>query len=324
MWYSTYLYLSGLLSIAAYSIKDNQETIPNITFANCIVGNATYLHGETFKIDCKTQCICENGRHACSSLCPKENLPPPEDTAVCHSPRLVDVPGHCCKVWLCETPSADVNATCQNVSASPWTSCSESCGIGVSTRNVATAVGCKKLSPIRLCQNRRCQNNMNSTFIKNDFENIDHMNYNAIIPHKHRVRKGHECRNMQRIGPSRLRLGPCVSRKLYRPKICGHCQNNNKCCVPLVSTTIQVEMLCPLSTGDPFNFIETKYDLWDHNSIDPIDQELLQSRQIQIENRFIAVQWVLKCDCSLQGESCQENNVTNSDIKELLTRVHRT
>lgn len=173
-----------------------------------------------------------------------------------------------------------VNATCHNTSTSEWTACSESCGIGISTRQIEITAGCKKLSPIRLCQNRRCANNLNSDFEKSA------PSYNAIVTHQHRVRvcfyltcslisffwdktresalkqasvqivicpltnniilfilclqKGHECRNMQRIGPSRIRLGPCVSRKLYRPKICGHCQNNNKCCVPLVSTTIQV------------------------------------------------------------------------------------
>ncbi|XP_036336592.1 transcription factor mef2A-like [Rhagoletis pomonella] len=335
--------------------------------ANCTVGNTTYAHGQTFKLDCKTQCVCENGRHACSSLCPKEQLPAPEDTLSCRSPRLVEVPGHCCKMWLCENPTADVYATCHNASTSPWTPCSQPCGLGISTRFTSTNAGCRQLSNLRLCENRKCDqdnNNNNSKINKNyaipmeesqlaqkttaiqqkqaheqqqqqqkpqlishnaaaaaasnlvvsEPKDIkDSTNYNALFEHEeHRIRKGHECRNLQRLGPARIRLGACISRKLYRPKLCGLChQHSGKCCVPSVSTTIQVELLCPLNANDPISFAEQQQkpegqsplQLWDTVSLEPIDQEFLQSHQIQIENKFIAVEWILKCECN-KKENC--------------------
>ncbi|XP_055686986.1 CCN family member 2 isoform X2 [Lutzomyia longipalpis] len=280
--------VSLLSSSGALSINTDNEVELVRTNLDCMVGNATFLHGEIFKVNCKTQCVCQNGRHACSSLCPHENLTPPGSTLECRSPRLVEVPGYCCKIWLCELPHTDVNVTCGNSSTTAWTECSEECGVGISTRHVETTMGCQDLNDIRLCENRKC--------VKNNEEELHSMKTFPLNPYK--VRKGHGgCRKMQKMGPSRIRLGPCVSRRLYRPKICGLCQNSKMNCVPSLSTTIQVEFLCPLNSGDPISFIEAGYDLWDNSWLDPIDQELLHSRNIQMENKFIAVQWILKCSC---------------------------
>lgn len=174
---------------------------------------------------------------------------------------------------ICSFCNYVVNATCFNASTTPWSRCSENCGIGVSTRNVTTTPGCTELSNIRLCQNHRCgqiedhliADKSDMSYYSSSLNNMKH-----FLIKKHRIRvgigqaqivriicfvykltltktfhidvlqKGHECRSSQRKGPSRLRLGPCVSRKLYRPKVCGQCQSKNMCCVPLVSSTIQV------------------------------------------------------------------------------------
>ncbi|SPP84998.1 myb-like protein AA [Drosophila guanche] len=364
------------LSLGFKAIKLPRHPNP----ANCSVGNTTFAHGVTFKLDCKTQCVCENGRHACSTLCPNEQLPAPEDTISCRSPRLVEVPGHCCKMWLCENPTADVYATCHNSTTSGnWTACSRSCGLGTATRQTSTPhAGCHQLSNLRLCENRRCDvgdgdhnqadNRRRSSSSSSSSRHSltrrrKHHVEEGHAPHTHhhhhnreqqepahRIRKGHECRSIQRLGPARIRLGECVSRKLYRPKLCGRCHRGLKCCAPSVSTTIQVELLCPLNAVDPINYVQQRVlarqwqqqqdddddgdseddyeyeqehseqpkeqlqsaQLWDTVALEPIDQEFLQSHQKQIDNKFIAVEWILKCECSKNHCNGDSGNISSN------------
>lgn len=266
-----------------------------------------------------------------------------------------------------------VSLTCHNITSSPWTECTESCGIGLSTRATHTSPGCQKLSSLRLCQNRQCAIQQLSTSGTDAAAARSHahgdgdgdggvvgsewrFNPNAVLDaHKVRVSvlgaKANVqqlqqtwsafCRRVTSVGTcsvcrppafvwGRACRGSCTGRKcaasarVATNAVCLRCRQRFRyVCAGTLSTAInstlvydyddddanaticrkrfmrsQVEMLCPLNAGDPLEFIEPTADLWDTTTIDPIDQELMQSHRIPLENRFIDVQWVLKCECT--------------------------
>lgn len=125
------------------------------------------------------------------------------------------------------------------------------------------------------------------------------------------------------------------------------------CYIPLsisftlpISLSLQVEMLCPLNAVDPINFVQRHTqqqqqqheaaaagggaagggaaarraaagELWDTVALEPIDQEFLQSHQIQIENKFIAVEWILKCECSKNVSTAGGGRGSEEGVGEL-------
>ncbi|XP_071443317.1 uncharacterized protein [Hetaerina americana] len=221
----------------------------------CTVQNRTYENGETFLLDCRTQCSCQNGTYACASLCPQESISP-RGTSCLH-PRLVEVQGQCCREWMCDSATAQRPPPPCNARFTEWSDCSSTCGLGLSTR-VISKENNSQIEPlsssegdcgapggveVRLCQEKPC--------------NADDSALLPLMPQAHplkarhhHIRKGHECKATQRpSGPVRLRVGPCRSRKRFRPRSCGNCPG--ACCRPVLTHTIRVLFACATRRGHP-------------------------------------------------------------------------
>ncbi|KAJ8924988.1 hypothetical protein NQ315_001153 [Exocentrus adspersus] len=267
----------------------------------CVVYNKTYEHGETFTLDCRTQCACQNGTYGCSSLCPQEHISP---RGSCQHPRLVEVPGQCCREWMCDSQTAEQPPSCQPA-FSRWSTCSSDCGSGLSNRRSNLNARCQPDTETRICQTRRCL----------DTAQIDYRQKH------HHLRRGHECKATHRLSSAVfLRFGPCRSRKRFRPKYCGVCPIPGVSCQPTLSTTVKVEFFCEgsLSTEHASEllpeYLEPGADLWADDLVVGPEEDSVESKLMTV-----LVQWVLKCRCAADPSA-----PTSSTGEVVLHRVHRT
>ncbi|XP_058524344.1 CCN family member 4 isoform X2 [Ochotona princeps] len=216
-------------------------TAREVVGVGCVLDGVRYNNGESFQPNCKYNCTCIDGTVGCTPQCLGARPP----RLWCHRPRRVNVPGSCCEQWVCEddvrkprkaTPrdtaalvvAGDVEPWHSNCIAytSPWSPCSTSCGLGISTRISNANARCWPKQESRLCNLRPCD--------------VD------IRPH---IKAGKKCLAVyQPEAPTNFTLAGCVSTRSYQPKYCGVC-TDGRCCIPYKSKTIDVSFQCPSGPG---------------------------------------------------------------------------
>ncbi|XP_010970971.1 WNT1-inducible-signaling pathway protein 1 isoform X2 [Camelus ferus] len=131
-------------------------------------------------------------------------------------------------VGVCALAAGEVEPWHRNCISytSPWSPCSTSCGLGVSTRISNVNARCWPEQESRLCNLRPCD--------------VD------LQPH---IKEGKKCLAVyQPEAPVNFTLAGCVSARSYRPKYCGVC-TDSRCCIPYKSKTIDISFQCPDGPG---------------------------------------------------------------------------
>ncbi|XP_038863912.1 CCN family member 2-like isoform X1 [Salvelinus namaycush] len=209
----------------------------------CEMNGVSYLDGQVFQPSCATQCRCLGGGVTCVPLCPEDiRLPSPD----CPHPQRVQLPGKCCKEWVCENtdntilqdaitasrsdrlwpgmsgPQQNPAFNCIDQSTE-WSVCSRTCDAGVSTRVSNKNPACRLEMQSRLCKVWPCQ---------------------ALQPRRSPM-SGRRCEPSYRsVVPVRLVHQGCYSTRVYRPRYCGQC-TDARCCTPYRTSTATVAFRCP-------------------------------------------------------------------------------
>ncbi|XP_077986766.1 CCN family member 1-like [Glandiceps talaboti] len=197
-----------------------------VVVADCHVNGVHLKNGDTFQRSCREECTCMNDAYACTSTCPHEAVKP--TSLKCAYLELVQMPGQCCKEWMCLRPETDESKIFYDckVPDTTWTDCTATCGVGISSRTIKKGSNCKLSTELKLCQLRPCPGNI-------DF--LD--NYDQLFSEKN-------CQaTVKPTAPVHIRYVGCVSRNIYTLNYCGLCKG--KCCKPSSYRDIRIYLQCP-------------------------------------------------------------------------------
>ncbi|XP_037074806.1 CCN family member 3-like [Pollicipes pollicipes] len=196
-------------------------------FSSCLVNGTSFHDGQTFLLDCRTQCTCQDGSYACTSLCPHEMIRP---SRRCKNPTLAEVKGECCRQWMCADEAPVTAPPCEPLT-SDWSPCSATCGGGVSTRISNKNTDCTLVKETRLCQIRECPLPDDTSWSQPLYR---------MMQQDDRV-----CHPTQRAPmPVHLRWSNCTSVHRYRPRFCTACRR--RCCRPMATSTTPLPFRCDL------------------------------------------------------------------------------
>lgn len=238
----------------------------------CIVDGKTYADGERFKLECSQLCTCQNGNYGCVNLCPDEYRQP--SAKHCSRPRLLSVPGQCCKQWTCETLTTprpeiiDSGKSPRHLMNTRKRHMDIQLGLPLPLTDVrpperyqSQQPGCEeKVSPWSHCS-ADCGIGL-STRSRRDFnckENLDTRlcfirPCNVTVSHKYEGKCTPTARTKHRI---RVQYQDCRSVRELNFKFCTNCKRN-RCCYPQREKTRHIEFECGNKRRETFKFLWIK------------------------------------------------------------------